>query len=274
MSRIYSYAFSKAVSDYIVDPITSLSIIKECIDLIPSFDINYDQSDALITAIRHKDYQLVKLLVENGINVNIQNDQAIITACLLSTVDILKLLISYGADPTARNNEPICVASRIDIIQILMDSGANPFAQNNRPFCNACRTQNLPLVKFLIEIKANCTEPNNKPICLAFYNYGYIELKKLLLDNGADPNAIIVDDEYHRVDCGEKYILDRAICNCDLASCELLLEYGADIELCQIKSKYSMVGPPPSNYYYKHEDEQKIINLLKNHGLDIDNSIC
>ena len=155
-----------------------------------------------------------------------------------------------------------------------MDSGANPFAQNNRLFYNACLTQNLSLVKFLISIEANCTEPDNKPIYLAFYNYGYIELKKLLLDNGADPNAVIVDEQ-RRADCGEKYILDRAICNCDLASCELLLEYGADIGLCQIKSKYSMIGPGPSCCYCcEHEDERKIINLLKNHGLDIDNSDC
>lgn len=290
MSYVYEYTISKAIDDDTIDSDMRLKIIDGCIELCPSFDINYKESQALFTAISNGDYPLIKLLIEHGINITARDNQAIIDTCdygmnyniikiLLEygadpiaqdnqpiinicgnddpdIINIIKLLIEYGADPLARNNEAITRAGNITIVKFLINLGADPFAQNNKLLCNSCTYNNASMVEFLISIGANCIELNNEPICKIFNSNRSIELKKLLLDNGADPNATDIIGN----------LLEKSIYNLDLAGCELLLEYNVNINLSNLESRFK------NGRYYRVSDMytmEKIINLFKENNIDI-----
>lgn len=291
MSHTCQYAFFKAISDNNMDPILKQNIIRECIDMPEYFDINYNESEALMHATHFCDYRMVKLLIENGINVCAQNNLAIINACKVTVnikmiklliengadvsaqnneaivtacqcvynVDIIKILVEHGADPFARNNTLICSAKCVDIVKFLMELGADPFVNNNELFYNACKSKNINLVEFLIKIGTDCTQPDNKPICSLFIGQKPMELKKLLLDNGADPNS--------KDESGE-YLLERAVLNISVEDCALLLEYGADINLCW-KEIDELINYDSSYYFKDPEGMQDIIALFKEHGVDI-----
>lgn len=262
MTHLCQYAFSKIMKDLEIDIDSKLQIIKECIETDPTFDINYNESYALIVAIGNRHYPLVKFLIENGINVCAQDNKPVIAACTMTTcmtsnMDMIKLLILYGADPMAQNNKPICVANNIDTIKFLIDLGADPFAQNNSPFCEACLYGNLPQIKFLFELGASCIEPDNAPVNAAI-NRSNLETTRFLLDNGADPN--IGDDEIGN-------LLEKSVYLLNIDICELLMEYGADINLCKLI-------PDKPNYIRKysklHTDKMnKIIELFKSKNVDI-----
>jgi ankyrin repeat protein len=258
MSRVYAYAFSKAVSDRELDINEKTEIIKECIDAGSLFDINCNNSTELINAIGNLDYPLVKILLEFGIDVAAQDNAAIImtSSHVVYLADILKLLISYGADPVTRNNEPICKATNINTVKFLIDLGADPFAQNNKLFKSACYRQDIFIIKFLFSIGINSTMFDAHVIWNIFKGNSSIELQKLFLDNGADPNAI-----YN----GNGSFLDMAICSCNIDYCKLLLEYGTDVKLCNIKYKHQL----NLSCYRNITGMQKIVDLIMEHGVDI-----
>lgn len=264
MRQFCEYSFSNIIDNNEIDTDYKLSMMKECIDLsnVTGFDINYNESEALF--IERNDYAVVKLLVENGINVSARNNQAIIDICKThENFDIIKLLIAYGADPLARNNEPISLVGNIDTVKFFINLGADPFAHNNKLFRSACIRGNKILVDYLISIGANCTEPNNMPICSTYFHCGRNEIKKLLLDNGADPNTIYISE--YDATSGKEYLLDKAIRNCDYDGCKLLLEYGADVNLCH----YSHRKEYSKHYYYERDKMQQLIDLFADRGKDI-----
>ena len=288
-NRIYEYTFSKLIMDFDLDLDTKLSMVSELINIVgPNFNINYDQSELLIYAVEYNIYPLVKLLLEHGSNVTARDNYCIVIACnndvnidmiklLLEYgadataqynrpivnicskgdlyIDIIKLLIDHGADPLACRNEPISKATCLDVIKYLIELGADPFAWDNKLLCSACENSRLSLVTYLVEIGADCTVPDNLPISAAFKFNSNPKIVKILLDNGADVNYI----------CDDECLLERAICYCDFNGCEILLAYGADVTLCNIKTKSQL------NYDYVNDREKtrKIVDILKSNGLDI-----
>lgn len=263
MSRVYTYAFSKAISDRGLDINTKIEIIKECVESGPLFDINCNSSAELIIAIENLDYPLVKILLECGMDVTAQDNRAIIIASnhVLYLADILKLLISYGADPIARNNEPICGATNVNTVKFLIDLGADPLAQNNKPFCMACYSGKLSHVKFLFEFGVSCIEPDNAPINAAV-DGSNSDIIRFLLDNGADPN--IGDNEVGN-------LLEKSVYLLDIEICELLLEYGADITLCKLIPDGAIY---PKRYMKSSINKiNEIIDLFESKNADISHII-
>lgn len=288
MNYTCQYAFSKILSDNHIDPIIKQNVIQECLSMPEYFDINYNESELLMSATTWCDYTIVKLLIDNGINVCARDNEAIINASVRKTnFDMIKLLIEHGADVTVQNNKPIMLAGYqasnidtlkilvahgadpfnrdnklirsakcIDTVKFLIELGADPFMYNNELFYTACNSGNINLVEYLIKIGSDCTQPDNKPICSLFNGNSNIKLKKLLLDNGADPNS---KDNY-----GE-YLLERAVINISVDECKLLLDYGADINLCwnEIDELLSY------NYYKDPEEMNDIIALFKEYGFDV-----
>lgn len=290
MKHCCQYAFFKAITTD-MDQILKQNIIDECLSNTDIFDINYNQSELLMHSTLGCDYPIVKLLLENGINVTAQDNQAIINACTESlniemikllieygadvtaqnnkaivtacecaaSIDIMKLLITHGADPLANDNEVICSARYIDTVKFLMDFGADPFAQDNKLFRRMCSMGILPLVEFMIQIGVNCAEFDDGPIADAFYN-DRSKLKKILLENGANPNAYTIHIHKPR-----RYLLHQAVRECNLGDCKLLLKYGADINLCRTEIY---------NFCRSISDGEKgifkeIIDLLGDNGLDV-----
>ncbi len=240
-------------------------------------DIHCDEYQILTEAISQThDYHLIKLLLDNGIDANISNGAGIYyvfsarsynTEPFVPNMDILKLLIERGAVPTDHiMNTTICLAcnhDHLDSIKFLVSLGANPSAQNNMPMCIACANHNLNIVQYLASLGASYTEPNNKPIFEAFQRRGGTEIKKLLLESGADPNII-----YHYPLYATKANacpLDMSVISADLENCKLLFAYGADVALCNILPvKHTLFRNIPDEY-----QKSEFVNLFMSHGLDI-----
>ena len=221
MDIVYNYAFDKALWDEKLAKDTRLEIIKLCI----SQGAKGSYSNAIEIAIRQPNSDLlVEFLVEMGFDINVFENSALILACMKNKTNLIKLLLTHGADPSAQNNQPIiqCIANdNLGCVKMLIDAGADPLEPLNRPFCRACQHHRLDIAIYLLELGASYTEPSNEPICMAYQHSGGSELKRILLDNGADPNSIY-----------NKYcLLEHCLENCDLEGCKLLFEYGADIAL-------------------------------------------
>lgn len=123
---------------YMVEGSASLDEIKNYLE---NNDINIDTVNhagltALIRAADYGKYDIVKLLIEKGANVNHRTDNgftAIIWAAERGHLDIVKLLVENGADINAKSTwaakTPIMAAAErcenIDVISYLITKGAN-----------------------------------------------------------------------------------------------------------------------------------------------------
>jgi ankyrin repeat protein len=129
--------------------------------------------DNWIKALKSNDYEMVNELISKGLDVNEKNEsgESILAFALRSRVskEILTLLIETGADIYDIDNEGVSIFdmaityNNIEMVQYLLDKGIDI---NN--------TQRKS--KFTALMCASC--------------YGRVEIAKLLLDNGADKEAV------------------------------------------------------------------------------------
>jgi len=121
--------------------------IKEVKDLIDNeCDINIatkGNMTALMGAAYNGHYEIVKLLLEAGANVNVMDsdDDGGFTALMLATVQgkfaVVKTLLQNGANPNIqRKNGMTALMGAVEegyvaIAQILLDNGADPTAKDN-----------------------------------------------------------------------------------------------------------------------------------------------
>lgn len=240
------YAFEKIVSDKYAPNDKKIRIIKECIE--SGIDINYNNSVVLISAIKSNNYEMVNFLIDCGIDIRANNDSALICACYEIYDDkngrnycrsahtiyyenkfkIINLLLSLGADASAQNNAPMSnyIESfgdiTINVIKLLVEHEADPFCRNNLLLNEVCDNTNLLIFEYLISIGANCANIKSSIIRRIFTGINTIKFVKILLDNGIDTNTIIDD----------RSLLEWSMCYKVESNCKLLLEYGADINLC------------------------------------------
>lgn len=275
MDELVLCAFETIVNNKNIPQDKKIRILKECINF--GIDINHNNSTVLFSAITCNDVDVLYYLIENGINVTARDNKALINACswvimspsensMHNRLEIIKLLISSGANPSAQNNYAITHLPMREeyadtnniIIKLLVENGADPFARDNILFNNACIYNNLQLVEYLITIGVNCNSLTNHNV---FCGSGSIELKKLLLDNGYNPNTIYA---YNQM-C----LLELSICTFDIDSCKLLFEYGADINHCHniINERYQGFT---THFSHDHRGRKiQLIDLFLEYGLDI-----
>jgi ankyrin repeat protein len=96
---------------------------------------------SLISAVRHRDLERVKLMIGKGANVNYREETYGTTALFFAAdggdIDMCRLLIEKGADVNHKNthgNTPLMYASfssQIEIIQLLLSRGANVNHKND-----------------------------------------------------------------------------------------------------------------------------------------------
>lgn len=262
MSEVYKFAFESLCENNKIESERRIQIIKECIEA--GIDISYDDSKLLITAIQNKDNETVNFLIDNGIDFKAKNNNALQMACMHNNSEIIKLLLRLGAEP---NSDALLLVNDNDIIKLFIEYGVDPFANSNRLFIKLCRNDiNLSMVEYLISIGANCSEPDNEPIAQAFKSHYNPKIRRLLLDNKADPNAMA---SFFQEDSDDICLLELCIVKVDLDGCKLLFEYGVDINHCHsiINKKYRYDAR-----IYKEEKElalKPIIDLFMEQGLDI-----
>ena len=193
----------------------TLEVIEWIIDAGASLDLqDCDGCTALFTAVVKGYNELAKCLIAAGANLDIQNknlDTALMMACRCLQVEVVELLLEHGANPN--------IVKRYDHTAILMAMCSD--------FGNVSRERDhekiKPVTKLLLEAGANtnCWADYNTPLMIAA-SRSDIELVELLLESGADINAI------NRYGCTA---LKRAINLCDMSIFKFLLDHGANINL-------------------------------------------
>ena len=81
-------------------------------------DVNYDGDEPLKWATEDGVYDVVKLLIDNGANIHVEDEKPLKTACKSGNYDLVKLFLEKGADPLIDIFEPLTIARENDHIEI------------------------------------------------------------------------------------------------------------------------------------------------------------
>jgi len=158
-------------------------------------------------AVKNRHLDAAKQLVQNGAKVNIS--APLIAASRAGDFMIIKLLINNGADindaedfalgsltgPIRGNNignSPLCFAAKqnnFKIIKYLVDNGAN-INHGSTPLYYAIRHNNFEAVKYLVEKGAelNSTRYRATSLLKLAIQHGAFEMIKYLIDKGVKVN--------------------------------------------------------------------------------------
>lgn len=178
-------------------------------------NVTDNYSDRLREAVNYGDTETVKLLLEEGANVNqfdMEGWTLLHDATRINRIEICKLLLEKGAEvnPVVKSGRfagltPLHVATRwnrkLEICKLLLEKGANPnqkiehgenyrrFNDNgNTPLWEAADQSRIEIVKLLLEKEGNPNIRNGKgftPLFQAAWR-GREDVVNLLLDHGAD----------------------------------------------------------------------------------------
>ena len=215
----------------------------------------------LLGDVNRGDIEAVKELLEQGGNVNLQDEpgmtplhRAVNSNWKGKNFEIVKLLIERGADAKAiddTHHTPLHLASNKETAELLIVSGAD------------------------VNAKTQCT--GETPLYAAARNAAqgasksyevYLNLTKLLIAKGADPNvklksgSMIEDNEPHRAKAGETalHAVARSFSQKHASEvCELLLTNGANVN--ELNDK----GQTPLDEALANERKQTA-ETLRQHG--------
>jgi ankyrin len=194
-------------------------------------------------------------------------------------VRVAQLLLERGADVNTRCDDhqtPLHLASyfgNIEIVRLLLNHGADPEAaegnMGEKPLHRVARGEyksqedGVRVAQLLLERGANVNtqrKDHQTPLHLASY-FGNIEIVRLLLNHGADPEAAegnMGDKPLHRVACGEYKSQEDGV-----RVAQLLLDRGADINT---RRKDDWTPLHLASYFGNAE----IVQLLIDHGAEVD----
>lgn len=132
----------------------------------------------------HIVYFIVKQISIRTI-LNLKNNHLLIYSCEVGDYDVAKLLIQNGSNINAYDNAALRISiqnERFDILELLINNGANV----NEELLYSCIKHNkYDLVKLLIDHNVPIRSDNDLALRLASF-YRYYDIIKLLLDNGSD----------------------------------------------------------------------------------------
>jgi hypothetical protein len=182
MRSIVGFSLKKKIA---LDQVIKKAIIFDNVKLIKSAIKSgavVNDIDLSFTDFLHKrKLEIIRVLLENGINVNNFNFYDAIKAGDLS---IVKLLVDFGANIFIYNNLAIALASalgHLEIVKYLIGQGA-PITSEAK--YNAAASNRWNVVKFFIE---NGTNANNESFLYYATIYKDIEMIKYFLELGTWP---------------------------------------------------------------------------------------
>ena len=202
---------------------------------------NGREKSALILAASHGDVEVVKKLLERGIDVNLKGEGG-------STALLSVLLAEDHVVPQQ---------SKITIVELLLEYGANADVKNDRNFTPlkcAIKSRSAEIVKLLIDKDKDLVYRQDKSERdrwhLLYHAYSSQDVLKLLLAAGADPNMQL------------QHIPLLEVRDVNIA--KILIDYGANVNLQDDKDKNNypiMKAAKESNY--------ELVELLLENGADI-----
>jgi ankyrin repeat protein len=160
------------------------------------------QSRDIMDLVEQNRLELVKRLIENGVNINktAADGYAPLDAAILNgNTAMVQLLVDSGADVTSprRGCAPLNLAARqkrVDIIRLLVNAGADTEAlwEGKTALMIATINADVETVQVLLtlgaDIEARQEREETTPLMLAV-EYGHADVAEILIDAGADVDA-------------------------------------------------------------------------------------
>lgn len=162
------------------------------------------EAKVLKTACLNRDVESVRLLLLFGMDPNSfdkDGSTPLLAATKVQFLEGAKMLIKYGADSNlsagADSESPLALAvseHRHEFVQLYLMYGGDPnfiMANGNTVLVKAMnKTTPIKLVEFMLsyDIDPNCKDSEGKTALFEAIQANRIDLLKLLLDHGADPN--------------------------------------------------------------------------------------
>jgi ankyrin repeat protein len=159
--------------DMIINNIRTIRTIRERLITQIENRINPSPIEKALDAISLRDLQGIKMLIENGLNVNSLvdgDDNLLLHALRQNEKDISNLLIDYGADIYMHTEN-------IEKDDIFLDAVS----------CGCYAVVKLMLDNNDVEINKKTYIDYNTPLMIAVM-HGHVDVVKLLLNRGADPD--------------------------------------------------------------------------------------
>ena len=166
-----------------------------------------NDGDTPLHTLEFQSYFYVKLLIDNGANVNAKN-HSLITPLMYAThskitpVEKIKLLLQSEANINDVNDEGDSALhyaahkGTFEVMNELIKNGANVHAKNNKGYPPLMYTvdsiiEPLEKTKLLLQNKANIEESDNQEFTALHHatRHGSLEVIKELIKNGANVNA-------------------------------------------------------------------------------------
>ena len=158
-------------------------------------------SHALLVAALGGNARIVKLLLENGAQVNAISDSAGDTALMGAVakpgqLEVAKVLLDNGADVNAVSAYGITVLTmaamgeNAKIVKLLLDRGARVNFKNNEGITALMMANNAEIAKLLLDkgAEVNAKEKGGATALMGAAGDGRLEVAKLLLEKGANVN--------------------------------------------------------------------------------------
>ncbi|AQN68743.1 ankyrin repeat protein [Saudi moumouvirus] len=125
----------------------------ELVKCLMHFEIDPEDGECVLKcASSSGELEVVKYLVENGIDIHADNDSALALASDRGHLEVVKYLVESGANIHADKDYALRWASRcgyLDVVQYLVENGANINAKNDYSLRWASENGHLEVVKYL-----------------------------------------------------------------------------------------------------------------------------
>ena len=234
--------------------------VKEILKSKINLNIRDKEGDTpLHNAVAFGHFEIVEILVKNGANIyvrNFKNEEPLDTAITKGHYTISKYLLENGTDDGEEFHVPLELAimnCRVDLVKLLLWHGAwiSGEFENEYPLQIAIGYQSLEIIKVLLE---NGADPNYSddpmgdtfPIIEMALETGNWEIINMLLKHGAD---------------GSLFLRRAIYATSRLANLEMLLKNG-------VKADISIVGCDRA-LSISESDTKKVLNLLIRFGANV-----
>jgi ankyrin repeat protein len=190
-------------------------------------EVYHDGGQAAVLAAKHDYIESVRLLIENGANINAVVDEygtALQAASAEGYEDVVRILLDRGTDIDAEGGDhgtalqAASVRDHVMIVRLLLDHGANVDAGGGKygnALSAACSWNNQDVVRVLRSKGASLESG-----LLAACHRNHVQSVRRLLNEGADVNAC---------DLRQRTALEIASLGGNVLVMQLLLENNADV---------------------------------------------
>ncbi|XP_059176228.1 ankyrin-3-like [Physella acuta] len=174
------------------------ALMKHGIDL----DVEFNETNALLTSVDKNDEPMYTLLIENGAELdsfNSNGETALFMAAKSGNLGLARLLIMHGADVDILNSKKISalfLAVELDqpeMVKLLVQAKAaldTSFYSGNTALHIAVKHKRVEMTQVLTQAWAEVNKVNDKgrtPLMYAL-KFGHLECTQILLQHGADAN--------------------------------------------------------------------------------------